>query len=184
MLKLVNALDMKFDNVKNFYDSFEDKIYDLNCFAVTRISLGTANYINYIINYEKNLFYLIDDSNPNYIIGCGTVRDSIVYDCHDDLDIGNIGYSIRPIERKKGYGNVLLKLLLLECEKLGMSEACISCFKENVISKKIILKNKGKFEKEFLDTYSGKTGLKYWIKLSPNISSRAKRLIKIVSNSY
>ena len=34
MLKLIHALDMNFNSVKNYYDSFIDKYSDLNCYAI------------------------------------------------------------------------------------------------------------------------------------------------------
>jgi len=58
-----------------------------------------------------------------------------------------------------------------------MTEVCISCKSDNIASKQVILKNKGKFEKEFFDDWEGH-GLKYWIKLKPKISARVKRLVQ------
>lgn len=179
MLKLVHASDMNFDNVKDYYDSFEDKWGDLNCYAITLVVNGPQYYFDYINVYERNLYYLVDDENPNYIIGFGTIEDSMILNYHKSyLNIGNIGYGIRPIERKKGYGTVLLKLLILECEKFGMHEVCVSCLKENIASSEVIKNNKGKLEKEFFDDDTGKYGLKYWIKLHPNISAQAKRFVR------
>ncbi len=166
MLKLVHAFDMNFSNVKNYYDSFEDKWHDLNCYAINHVENGIQSYFKYISTFEPNLYYLVDDDNPNYIIGFGTIEDSKILDYHKYyLNTGNIGYGIRPTERKKGYGTILLNLLLLECEKFGMSEVCVSCLKENIASSEVIKNNNGKLEKEFFDDETGKFGLKYWIKL-------------------
>ena len=185
MLKLVHAFNMDFDNVKNYYDSFEDKWTDLNCYAINLVTDGLQSYFAYINIYERNLYYLINDKNPNYIIGFGTIEDSVILDYHEDfLNVGNIGYGIRPSERRKGYGTILLHLLLLECEKFGMNEVCVSCLKENIASSEIIKNNNGKLEKEFFDEDTGKYGLKYWIKLHPRISTRAKRLIKRINSNY
>lgn len=179
MLKLVHAFEMNFNNVKNYYDSFEDKWRDLNCYAITHVVNGAQSYFDYIYTYKPNLYYLVDDENSDYIIGFGTIEDSGIINYHKDyLNTGNIGYGIRPVEKKKGYGTILLNLLLLECEKLGMSEVCISCLKDNLASSKVIKNNKGKLEKEFFDEDTGKYGLKHWIKLHPKISIRTKRLIK------
>ena len=185
MLKLVHALDMSFENVKNYYDSFEDKWHDLNCYAITLVAQGSQLYFDYINTYNENLYYLIDDENSNYIIGYGSIKDSRILDYHKDyLNVGNIGYGIRPIERKKGYGSKLLNLLLLECEKFGMNEVCVSCLKENIASSNVIKNNKGILEKEFFDEDTGKYGLKYWIKLHPKFSARTKRLVKIIRTEY
>ena len=79
---------------------------------------------------------------------------------------------------------MLLNLLLLECEKFGMFEVCVSCLKDNIASSEVIKNNKGKLEKEFFDDDTGQYGLKYWIKLHLKISIRAKRLIKRIIPDY
>lgn len=78
----------------------------------------------------------------------------------DDLPIGDIAvrttlsdfwinhgsqvfYKIRLSQRGKGYGNILLKLALEECKKLGMKTVRVNCDDENIPSKKVILKNGG-----------------------------------------
>lgn len=185
MLKLIHAVNMDYNNVKNYYNSFEDKWSDLNCYAITQVVNGPQSYFDYISVYEPNLYYLINDEKPDYIIGYGSIEDSTVLNYHKSyLNTGNIGYGIRTTERNKGYGTLLLKLLLLECEKFGMHEVCVSCLNENIASSEVIKNNKGKLEKEFFDEDTGKYGLKYWIKLHPKITVRTKRLIKkIYQNS-
>lgn len=181
MLQLVHAMNMNFNNVKEYYNSFVDKWRDLNCFAIMCVENGMQSYFDYINIYEKNLYYLVNDENPDYIIGFGTIEDSGILDYHKSyLNTGNIGYGIRPSERKKGYGTVLLHLLLLECEKIGMTEVCVSCLKENSASSKIIQNNNGKLEKQFFDDDTGKYALKYWIKLHPKILPQFERVIKML----
>jgi len=65
---------------------------------------------------------------------------------------GNIGYKIRPSERNKGYGNIMLKLALEECKKLNMHEVYLQCLKNNIYSSNVILKNNGKLVNE--DVYT------------------------------
>lgn len=79
---------------------------------------------------------------------------------------------------------MLLKLLLLECEKIGMYEVCVSCLKENIASSKVIKNNMGELEKEFFCDDAGKYGLKYWIKLHPKIVARTKRLFKRIKSEF
>ncbi len=185
MLKLIHANDMNFNSVKNYYDSFTDKWKDLNCYAISHAQYGPNEYFDFVNTYENNLFYLVDEDKEDYIIGFGTIEDAKILDYHKDyLNAGNIGYGIRPNERKKGYGTMLLKLLLLECEKMGMYEVCISCLEENIGSKKIIINNNGLLEKEFFDDDSGQYALKFWIKLHPKIINRTKRLVKRLREDY
>jgi len=58
---------------------------------------------------------------------------------------GNIGYEIRPSERKKGYGTEILRLGLLKAKTLGFKSIRIDCRENNTASKKIIEANGGIF---------------------------------------
>ena len=77
---------------------------------------------------------------------------------------GNIGYSVRPSERRKGYGSLILKLSLSYCRALNMEKALVTCNEENQGSRKIIEKNGGKYE----NTVKNGDILtqRYWIKLN------------------
>lgn len=188
MLKLVNIYDMKVENVKEYYSAFEDKWRDLYNYTIYHIGLSDKDYYDYLEykEYKKNLdysygnylYYLIDEKNPDYIIGFGSIENSKILDYHEEyLNIGNIGYGIRPNERNKGYATILLKLLLEECEKMGMSDVCVSCGVDNVASRRVIEKNGGIFDKRFYDDFEG-AGLKYWIKTKPKLTNKIKRLKK------
>ena len=61
---------------------------------------------------------------------------------------GNIGYSIRKSERRKGYAKEQLRLALEECRKLGLTKVLITCDKENPGSRKTILSAGGIMENE------------------------------------
>ena len=72
---------------------------------------------------------------------------------------GNIGYSVRPGERRKGYGKEILRLTLPYMKALGMERALITTDKGNTASRNIILGAGGKFEGE-------SDGIqRYWIDL-------------------
>lgn len=178
MLKLIDAHYMNTESVLEYYNSYKNKEDNL-CYAINTIQYGIDTYIDWIINYEDNLYYLVNNNNPNYIIGYGNIEDTNIIDYHNNnFNEGNISYGIRESERNKQYGTELLKLLLKKCEELGMKEVCVSCHKDNIGSYKIIKKNNGKLEKEFLDITSGKEALKFWIKLNPKIYNKYKRLLK------
>ena len=177
MLKLINAHNKDIESVLEYYNSYKDKENNL-CYAINTIQYGINVYLDWIINYEDNLYYLINDKKPNYIIGYGTIEDSDLIDYHNNnFNEGNISYGIRENERKQGYGNELLRLLLQECQELGMKEVCVSCHKDNIGSYKIIKNNNGKLDKEFIDPDTGKESLKFWIKLKPTLQKRCKRLL-------
>lgn len=59
---------------------------------------------------------------------------------------GNIGYSIRPTERRKGYAKKMLGMTLPFCREIGMEKILIACIDGNIGSEKTILANGGIYE--------------------------------------
>lgn len=81
---------------------------------------------------------------------------------------GNIGYSIRPSERQKGYASEMLRLLLPICREFGVSRVLLTCAKDNMASQRTIIKNGGVLENEVDDTVGlSKCGTiqRYWIEI-------------------
>lgn len=60
---------------------------------------------------------------------------------------GNIGYVIRPTERKKGYATILLSELLVKAKEKGLDRVLVTCYETNVASRKVIEANRGELEK-------------------------------------
>lgn len=81
------------------------------------------------------------------------------------IEGGHIGYSIRPSERKKGYGKRQLALMLEECRWMSYSRVMITCDFDNVGSYKIIEANGGKLTGNAISPRSQKKVLQFWIDL-------------------
>ncbi|WBW97335.1 GNAT family N-acetyltransferase [Oceanirhabdus sp. W0125-5] len=70
---------------------------------------------------------------------------------------GNIGYCIRPSERGKGYGVLILKEMMKKVKARGMSKVLLTVNEDNIASRKVIESNEG----ELYDIIDGKC--RYWI---------------------
>lgn len=136
---------------------------------------GSGGLEKYLDNYENWLLLLEDYKNTipssskvpartyfliresdDKIIGMMNIRLSL----NDKLrkSGGNIGYSIRPVERKKGYNKINLYLGLLICKKYGIENVLLTCDKENIGSKKTMEALGGKFikykkEKDYVELF-------------------------------
>lgn len=56
---------------------------------------------------------------------------------------GHIGYCIEPLHRNKGYGKILLGLLLEKAKLKGIDNVLITCNSQNISSQKVITSNSG-----------------------------------------
>jgi len=88
-------------------------------------------------------FWLYYDKTP---VGTGRIRHYLNESLK--LDGGHIGYAISYPHRGKGYGNEILKLLLIEARKMGIQEVHIGANKDNERSNKVILANCGTMHRE------------------------------------
>ncbi|NFT07450.1 GNAT family N-acetyltransferase [Clostridium botulinum] len=108
----------------------------------------------------SDIYFLVDD-NSKYLIGAIDIRHYL-----NEYLLkygGNIGYGIRPSERKKGYATEMLYLALEECKTKGLSKVLITCFKSNIASANTIIKNGGILENEIAE--GGNVKQRYWIQL-------------------
>ena len=97
-------------------------------------------WLKFLEESETNGFplrkqYLFIRKSDNKIIGMINIR------INSDLKkypFGHIGYSIRPLERNKGYGKIQLLYALEELHKLGIKKCLIAIKDDNIISKRMI----------------------------------------------
>lgn len=97
------------------------------------------------------------------LVGRSSLRHRLTPELEDEG--GHVGYDIRPSERRKGYGTLILRLTLAEARKLGLSRALLTCDTDNVASAKIIEKNGGRLQDRAVSKRSGKLISRYWIEL-------------------
>ena len=76
---------------------------------------------------------------------------------------GNIGYSVIPDERRKGYATEMLGLVLNRAKEIGLETFQLSVERTNEPSIKTIVKNGGKYERSF--TFEGEEADVYLIAL-------------------
>lgn len=117
-------------------------------------------------NYVPSTVYLAIRSSDNKLVGIIDFRHKL---SEFLLNYGgNIGYSVLPEERKKGYAKEMLKLVLEYCKEYGLHRVLVTCDKENVGSYKTIIANGGILENEVIDKVNlSKSGIiqRYWISL-------------------
>lgn len=156
-------LDMV-DEINNFDSNFE---------GLTNIS-KIINYDLFLEKLEKNKYQEL--ISPKYspqttfgvfdgekLVGGFNLRHIIKGDLINHG--GNIGYLIRPSERKKGYGTILLALALEKAKEIGLEKVLVSCREDNIGSAKVIEKNGGVYGNNYYDKELNKTYKRYWIYL-------------------
>ena len=79
---------------------------------------------------------------------------------------GNIGYSVHPAERRKGYAKRMLNECLKKCRAFGLNRVLITCLVENEASRRTILSCGGRYEKTVLCERDGVFLERYWIDLN------------------
>ena len=78
---------------------------------------------------------------------------------------GHVGYEIRPSERGRGYGTLILALTLGEAAARGIDRVRVTCDDDNLRSRKVIERNGGRLDGRSISDESGKLVRQYWIEL-------------------
>lgn len=114
------------------------KILDGYSFEETLENCLKRSNKEYAIKNGKNQVntYLLIRKSDNKIVGAINIRLNYVTGINKFN--GNIGYGIRPTERRKGYNKINLYLGLLEAKKLGLEKVTLACESTNIASIKTI----------------------------------------------
>lgn len=116
---------------------------------------------NKLLGVQASTYFAMSEDNE--IVGCIELRHSL----NENLAIigGHIGYSVCPVERRKGYASKMLKMVIEEARKLGIEKVLLTCDSDNIASRKTIIKNGGFLDRKMPYVYYGERYYKYWINL-------------------
>lgn len=149
------------------YISDNDKLLPLEY----KLNTDYNEWLKYLNNESKGInllpgrvpstkYFLVDEYDK--IVGGISIRHSINTEYLKKYG-GHIGYGIRPSERKKGYGNIILSLGLKEIRKMKIKKVLVTVLDSNICSKKIIEKNGGVLENKI--NFDNDLMCRYWIDL-------------------
>ena len=93
------------------------------------LSMEDENYAKKINRCQSKTFLLIREKD-NRIVGTINVRWNLT-EAMKRFG-GNIGYGIRPTERRKGYNKINLYLGMQEAQKLGLDRVMLDCDVNNL----------------------------------------------------
>ena len=79
--------------------------------------------------------------------------------------MGNIGYGIRPSEKKKGFATQLLKLTLEEARIKNIDKVLLGAYVGNIASWKVMEKCGAELENIVIEDETGLPIKRYWIVL-------------------
>jgi predicted acetyltransferase len=135
--------------------SFDIEYADFPTFLQKQIDMAKGIGIDLTRYVPQTTYWLFVNERP---VGIGRLRHYL----NDHLRRigGHIGYAIRPSERGKGYGTLILRELLMKAKERGIEAALVTCDEGNIRSMKVIERNGGQLE----GIAEGKR--RYWIQLT------------------
>lgn len=161
-----------------------DKILDGYTFEQALESCLNMQYEEYAKKFGRcpGKTFLLIRKNDNKIIGTINVRWNLTEKVKQFG--GNIGYGIRPTERRKGYNKMNLYLGLIEAKKIGLDKVMLDCDVENLGSSKTMEVLGGKLERTEIDPYDGILTSVYWINVDESLEKYKDEYVNSIDKSY
>lgn len=97
------------------------------------------------------------------LLGGARLRHRLIPVLHRDG--GNVGYEIRPTERRRGLGTALLGLVADAARGRGMTRLLVTTARTNLPSIRVIEHHGGVPDGTSVSPHTGETMLRYWIHL-------------------
>ena len=143
-LPTIEDLDILREYVEEHYSNYERSISASN-------GLTSMDYNKWVEKINRNSEKADDDWGKYYLYLVFDERKKLVgllnirYNLTSTLrkKYGDIGYGVRPSERRQGYATKMLKLALNICKEKNMKYVILGCYENNYGSNKTIIKNGG-----------------------------------------
>lgn len=135
------------------------------------LNLEDKEYAKKLGKAQMKTFLLIRKEDDK-IVGSLNIRWNLVKSAKQ-FD-GNIGYGIRPTERRKGYNKINLYLGLIEAQKIGLEKVKLVCEASNIGSVKTIKSLGGTLEITEIDPDDGILTSIYWFNVNKTIDKYRK----------
>lgn len=130
------------------------------------LNMQDKEYAKKLGRCQSKTFLLIRE-NDDKIVGTINVRWNLTESMKQFG--GNIGYGIRPTERRKGYNKINLYLGLIEAQKLGLDRVMLDCDVNNLGSAKTMQSLGGVLERTEVNPSDGVLTSVYWFNVNETI---------------
>lgn len=184
------------DEIIDYINEFIEYKSDINGMeALTRILYGYTfeESLNMCLNMQYEEYakihgrcqyktFLLIRKNDNKIIGTINIRWNLSEEMKKFA--GNIGYAIRPTERRKGYNKINLYLGLIEAKKVGLDRVMLDCEAKNLASSKTMEALGGKLERTEIDPSDGILTSVYWIDVDESLEKYKDEYANFIDEMY
>lgn len=184
------------DEIIDYINEFIEYKSDINGMeALARILYGYTfeESLNMCLNMQYEEYakihgrcqyktFLLIRKKDNKIIGTINIRWNLSEEMKKFA--GNIGYAIRPTERRKGYNKINLYLGLIEAKKVGLDRVMLDCETKNLASSKTMEALGGKLERTEIDPSDGILTSVYWIEIDESLEKYKDEYANFIDEMY